>query len=127
MDYSSFAKAVARIDSRNKVSAINLVPDIVPDELKPFYSECNPVDLEINSNGLVVKFYPADALTELQHEYDYLCARFIFATSNSDPIFWHDSVIYTCPHGTKSPKWERLSLNFDEFITSLITQSHKED
>ncbi|GHV51349.1 hypothetical protein FACS1894216_05230 [Synergistales bacterium] len=108
MDFSRFVANVIGQDSRNRFEKYDGNLDIVPYEFKPFYREYNPVDVEVASEIGDVRFCPADDLAELQSEYAYLNAQFVFATTNGDPIFFHEGQIYTCPHGMKEPEWEIL-------------------
>lgn len=93
-------------------------PDFVPSELRDFYSDCNPKDVEVYIGELAVKFYPAEMLEEINREYD-LKGCFVFSSCGSDPIFLHEGEIKTCPHGVKNPEFETLAENFDEFLEMI--------
>lgn len=120
MDYSVFVKSATLHYKQNVFKKYNGNLNAIPDELKPFYRDYNPVDVEINCNGVAIKFYPVEKLTSLQKEYSYLNAQFIFATCNADPIFLHGGHIYTCPNGVKNPEWEQLSIDIEQYFLSLI-------
>jgi len=120
MDYATFvAKAIAQ-DERNKFEPCSGNIDIVPDELKPFYRDYNPVDVELSVNGVGIKLCPADELSELQKEYNYINAQFIFATCNGDPIFVNNGCVYTCAHGTQEPQYEKKAESFNEYLQALV-------
>ena len=118
MDFSLFATAVGR-DPRNRFEKYDGNLDPVPDEFKTFYREHNPIDVELDSDYGDMRFYPAGSLPDLQAEYSYINANFIFATSNGDPIFFHEGQVYTCLHGVNEPRWELLADGVDEFFAML--------
>lgn len=118
MKYSEFSEKVILQDNQNIFSKYDGNLACVPDVLKQFYKENNPIDVEING----VRFVPAEKLYAIQLEYSYLKAEFIFATCNGDPIFWHTGCIYTVPHGVKTPKWELLSKNIETYLFSLLIE-----
>ena len=46
------------------------MPDIVPQSLHTFYSECNPVDVEIDTEKYgAIRFYGVDELERIREEY----------------------------------------------------------
>jgi hypothetical protein len=121
MEYSIFAKKAKEQDNSNIFSKCSNIIDIIPDELIPFYQEYNPVDVEITYDGVGIHFYPIDELSDLQAEYAYIKAQFVFATCNSDPIFLNNEKVYTCPHGVKEPEWEKLAESFEEYLSLLLS------
>lgn len=116
MNFLEFAEKAILYDKRNLFSKYEGKLDCIPDEMKNFYKESNPVDVEINS----VRFIQANELYAIQSEYSYLNAQFVFATCNGDPIFLHDGCVYTAPHGVKTPIWELLSKNIETYLFSLL-------
>ena len=120
MDYSVFAKKAISQDKRNVFKKYKGNLDAVPKELKPFYRDHNPVDVEINSDDATIRFYPVEELASIQAEYSYLNAQFIFASCNSDPIFLNEGHVFICPHGVKSPTWEKLSGSIEQYFSSLL-------
>lgn len=116
MSFSKFVERAIEQDKRNKFEKYDGDLDIVPDDLKGFYSEYNPMNVEVASEIGDVRFYSAEELAELQAMYAYLNAQFVFATSNGDPIFLNEGQVYTCPHGLKEPKWELLSPSIDSYL-----------
>lgn len=119
MDYTAFVRKAKQQDARNAFETYTGSLDAVPDDLKSFYRTCNPVDVELDINDAAVRFYPALELPETQQEYSYLNAQFVFATCNGDPIFLHDNIVYTCAHGVKEPKWEKLSGSFAQYLAAV--------
>ena len=95
-------------DNRNKFGKSDKISKIVPKSLELFYREYNPIDVEVDIDGVAVRFYPVDELEQLQKNYT-IPSAFIFASCNSDPIFISKNKVYTCPHGVANPKWELIS------------------
>jgi len=122
MDHSFFTAHAIAQDKRNTFTEYKGNLSHIPDGIKSFYREFNPVDVEIDYNGIGVRFYKAEELSNLQEEYAYLNAQFVFATCNGDPIFVNDRKVYTCPHGISLPKWEMLAESFDEYLQILVNQ-----
>lgn len=120
MDYSFFVRKATSQDGRNIFKKYEGSLDAVPETLKPFYRDHNPVDVEIDTNGATIHFYPVEELTSLQSDYSYLNAQLVFATCNGDPIFINEESVYTCPHGVVSPAWEKLSDSIEQYFLSLI-------
>lgn len=118
MSFSSFVEKAILQDKRNIFTKYDGNLDIVPDELKSFYKNYNPTDVEISKDGVAIRLFSAENLPSLQEEYAYLKVQFVFATYNGDPIFLHDGHVYTCPHGVKSTKWQLLSDNIQKFFSS---------
>lgn len=123
MNYAVFTKKAMHQDNRNTFAKCDTDLGMIPDDLKAFYREYNPVDVEIDYNGVGIRFYSVAELPELQNEYAYLHAQFIFATCNADPIFWDGGQVYTCPHGVKEPQWEKISDSFDGYLERLTSAS----
>ena len=115
MEFSKFVEKAILYDKRNTFSKYNGDLDGIPDVLKDLYRESNPIDVEFNN----IRFFPVEELSDLQEEYSYLNAQFVFATCNGDPIFLHDGCVYTAPHGVKEPKWELLSKSVEAYFTEL--------
>lgn len=116
MEFSKFVEKAVLYDHRNIFSAYDGNLNGIPDALKEFYRKSNPVDVEVNN----VRFFPAEDLSDLQEEYSYLNAQFVFASCNGDPIFLQDGLVYTVPHGVEKPKWELLSSNIETYLTELL-------
>lgn len=116
MGFEEFKAVAITQDSRNTFGKCEKVPSIVPDPLKTFYRDYNPVDVEINIDGVAVRFYPADDLEQLQNEYS-IPSAFVFATCNGDPIFISEGIVYSCPHGVSNPKWEIANNNLLQYFS----------
>ena len=115
MDFTKFVSKAIQHDKRNTFSRYNGSLDGIPDILKIFYRENNPVDVEING----VRFLPIEECRGAQSEYSYLNTQFIFATSNGDPIFLHNGCVYCAPHGVNNPEWEFLSDDFFAYLEQI--------
>lgn len=120
MSLSAFVKKALVQDKRNRFETYSGRLDTVPDELKMFYRECNPINVEIVSDFTPIRFYSVQELPSLQKEYSFVKDGFVFATCNGDPIFIDNTGVYTCPHGVKNPEREKLANNVNEFLDSLI-------
>lgn len=121
MTYKDFVSRAMQQDARNIFSVLKIVPDIVPQSLRTFYNECNPVDVEIDTEIYgAVRFYGADELERLREEYYFYPKDvFIFATCNGDPFFLgKDAKIYTSLASRYCP--EKISDNFEDFLTSCF-------
>ena len=116
MTYLEFVEKAIAQDSRNVFTKYGGNLDIVPDTLRSFYEEKNPLDVEIN----FTRFISADKLAAVQTEYSYLNAQFVFATCNGDPVFLHDGCIYTVPHGAKGSNWELLAKDIETYFSTLF-------
>lgn len=116
MKFSKFVEKAILYDKRNTFSKYDGSLDGLPDVLKDLYRESNPIDVEVNN----IRFFPVEELRDLQAEYSYMNAQFIFAACNGDPIFLHNGCVYTAPHGVKEPKWELLSKNIETYLAELI-------
>ena len=118
MEFSKFAEQAILRDERNVFAPYSGSLDGIPKELINFYREADPVDVEVDD----VRFYPVEELEDLQAEYAYLNAQFVFATSNGDPIFLQDGCVYTAPHGVEEPTWELLAKDIGAYLSSLVLE-----
>lgn len=121
MTYKDFASRAMQQDKRNIFSASDKIPDRVPQSLCAFYKECNPVDVEINTEKYgVIRFYGIDELYRLCEEYYFYPKNvFIFATCNGDPFFMgEDNQIYTSLESEYRP--EKVADNFTVFLESCF-------
>lgn len=116
MDFSKFVEKAILYDKRNVFSQYDGDLSGIPDELKTFYKDNNPTDVEVNG----VRFFAAKDISDLQTEYSYLSAQFVFATCNGDPIFLYGGHVYTCPHGVRDVAWELLSDDMANYLDSLF-------
>jgi hypothetical protein len=111
MDYVKFVDFAVSQDKRNRFEKYGGDLSRVPESLRPFYRDYNPIDVELDLEGIGdgVRFCPAGDIDNLQREYAYLNTEFVFATCNGDPVFFHEGHLYTCPHGISAPEWEAVS------------------
>lgn len=121
MTYKDFASRAMQQDKRNIFSASDKMPDRVPQSLFAFYKECNPVDVEINTEKYgVIRFYGVDGLESLHKEYYFYPKDvFIFATCNGDPFFiGKDNQVYTSLESEYRP--EKVADTFTAFLGSCF-------
>ena len=119
MEYNYFRDFAIKQDARNKFGKASALSAAIPQQLYPFYTSCNPTDVEIIFDGGAVRFIAAECVADSQQEYDIAAGAFVFATCNGDPIFVYNTVVYTCPHGAGKAEWEILSESFDAYIKML--------
>lgn len=119
MDYSGFVSKAVEQDKQNKFAKYDGKLSFIPSEAREFYQKYDPIDVEVGLNGSSVRFYPISELIDLQKDYEYLHAQFVFATCNGDPIFLHQGKVYVCAHGVNDPKWEKLADNWEAFFSSF--------
>ena len=118
MNYKIFVNKAIKEDGRNHFEGCDNTSK-VPSTMKRFFSQCNPVDVEIMYPGIgAIKFYPVDELDALQSEYGYSAENFVFASCDGDAIFEKDGKIYRSLHGHYRP--ENLASSFDEFLSNYI-------
>lgn len=116
MDYKKFIAFAVAEDSRNRFGKTTCVKG-VPDALHGFYTNCNPIDVEINYPGLgALRFYGIDELKKLHSDYSLPSTHFVFATCNGDPVFLNNDVVYISLPGKYTP--ELLASSFEDFINN---------
>lgn len=121
MTYKEFVSKVIQQDKRNVFSASDNMSDSVPQSLFTFYQECNPVDVEINTEKYgAIRFYGVDELERLCEEYYFYPKDvFIFATCNGDPFFiGKDNQVYTSLESEYRP--EKVADSFIAFLESCF-------
>ncbi len=118
MKFEKFARKVKEQDTRNAFDTGKTIDDI-PEILSLFFIELDPVDVEVNIEGAIVRFVPISEYFDVQKEYSLGNEKFIFATSNGDPIFLYDNAVYTCAHGTKNTSYEKLAGTFEEYLNKI--------
>ena len=116
MEYASFVKKAIAQDGRNRFTKCDAPLPFVPEAMLPFYKEYDPVDVEMEINGGIVRLIPTAELEAVKLEYPQLNGSFIFATSNGDPIFLHEGVVYVIPHGVPKTEWEKLADSLEEYL-----------
>ena len=116
---------VSKAQMRDKTSLFSEYEgslDMIPDELRDFYAKHNPRNVEIGHNGTSIHLVPAEKLETEKQYYEGMNIGFVFATCDSDPIFYHDGKIYTCPHGVKNPEWELLAESIEKYLDVLMCE-----
>lgn len=116
MKIQEFVFKAKKQDKRNIFEKTTKDVSNIPNVLRVFYREANPVDVEISMDGNSVKFYPLDELLLLQDDYKLNNDCFIFATCNSDPIFLKEGIVYSCYHGAKGTEKEFVADSFETFL-----------
>ena len=92
----------------------------IPEELQLYYKNFNPQKVIIGYNGTSICLISAEDLEKENAYYKNMGTGFVFATCDSDPIFYSEGKIYTCPHGVKNPEWECLSETIEDYFDSII-------
>ena len=121
MQYLEFLKKAKELDSRNTFEKYSGDLDMLPDSIKDFYKEANPIDVELTYDGCPIKLCSMQEQEWLKGEYPEIRDKFIVATCNGDPLFIDGEKIYVYPHGYASPEFELVFEDFDLFLKSLIT------
>lgn len=116
MKYNDFVQKALAFDSRNQFGKSYDVSNI-PEDLREFYSQCNPVDVEVEYNDIPMQFVAKYDLESIQKDYKLPNNAYCFATINGDPIFLMDGKIYRSLADKFMP--ELLANNFDTFIESF--------
>lgn len=116
MEYAAFVQKAMAQDGRNRFAKYTGPLPLVPEAMRPFYCEYDPVDVEVTIRGGIVRLIPAAELEEVGLEYPQLDGEFVFATSNGDPIFLYEGAVYVIPHGVSQPEWEKLADSLEEYL-----------
>lgn len=121
MDYSVFIKSIESQDKRNVINRVQRQVCNIPNQLKEFLNQYDPVDMEVVLNDLsAVRFYSYNYIHQLQIEYNLGEKYFVFATKNSDPIALLDQRVVTIVHGSKSSEIEEIAESFEQYIARLL-------
>lgn len=120
--FEKFAHTAMAQDSRNHFSRYKGDMKSIPPALHTFYREYDPEDVEVEYGGNVIRFIPAQRLSQVKQEYGYLDADIVIATINGDPVFMKRGKVYTCPHGTRQPKIEKSADTIGEFLREIILE-----
>ena len=116
MTIKQFVRKAVEQDERNVFTNLKEEIHDIPKEIMDFYKKYNPVDVEVSINNSIVRFVPYDELKSVQNEYSLEGDRFIFATSNGEPIYLKESGIYTCLFSKKGIVEEKIIDSFEEYI-----------
>ena len=117
MKTDTFVKNALVQDSRNKFDRYSENVDFIPEELKHFFQEYNPVDVEVVMNGNIVHFFPVEELQKVQKEYLLGNDSFVFASCNGDPIYLNKNncICIRC-HGLRIELEEEMASSFCSFL-----------
>ena len=116
MNFEQIVEKVCASDKRNKF-AISYAKN---PELPQFYHIYDPIDVEFDSPIGVIRMFSIDEIKTEAVNYSYVAGGLIFATSNGDPLFIKNNLVYICDHGSKNPTYEKLANSFEEFIKNII-------
>lgn len=119
MSIDDFKGKALKQDKRNAFENCSDDVSFVPVELQEFFKDCNPIDVEITMNGNAIRFYPLSDLEQLQKDYNLSNGRFVFATCNSDPVFYLEERIYTSCHGNSKTGDEEIAKSFSDFLALI--------
>ncbi len=119
MEFASLVQKALAQDGRNRFAKFDDPLPFVPEIMLPFYRQFNPEDVEVEINEAIVRLIPAAELESVKKEYPEISDQFIFATSNSDPIFLHEGAVYVIPHGVPHPEWEKLADSLDDYLSGI--------
>jgi hypothetical protein len=116
MNIQDFVNRAKAQDERNVFECgTGTVPGL-PQILTAFFQKANPTDVEVSMDGGTVRFFPEEELEDLQSEYSLDGGRYVFASSNGDPIYVYQGKIYTCCHGTHKIQDELMAESFEAFL-----------
>lgn len=116
MTILEFVVKVKKQDSRNIFSVYDGDVSYIPKELVDFYKQACPIDVEVRTRRYGnVYFSPINQLKELHSQYLFFPnTAFIFATTNSDPIFVENGIFYSSYKGEYAP--EKIADNLSDFF-----------
>lgn len=70
MSIKNFVEAAKKQNDKNLFEKYEGKIDFIPEILQDFYKEANPLDVEVVMKGSSIRFYPAEELLNLQHDYE---------------------------------------------------------
>lgn len=118
MKYKEFVDKACKQDSRN-VFETGKNSEKIPEELSLIYAEFDPVDVEVNIDGAIIRLVPCSEYQAVQDEYGLEGERCIFATCNGDPIFTKNGSIFTNVHGANGVPDEKLADSIEEYFDKI--------
>lgn len=116
MKYKRFVERALDFDNRNQFGKSSDVANL-PADLRVFYAQNNPIDVEVSYNDIPMQFVSIEELDAIQEVYRLPENAYCFASINGDPIFIMDGKIYRSLPEKFMPEF--LSGSFDEFIESI--------
>lgn len=119
MTIEEFINKAKKQDSRNSFKPFYGNVSNIPSCMKEFYTNANPIDVEINTRKYGnIHFFPFQEIEGLKKEYSYMPKNtFIFASTNGDPIFIQNSQFYITYESQFKP--EHLSSSFEDFLDTI--------
>lgn len=119
MTIEEFINKAKKQDSRNSFKPFYGNVSNIPSCMKEFYTNTNPIDVEINTRKYGnIHFFPFQEIEDLKKEYSYMPKNtFIFASTNGDPIFIQNSQFYITYESQFKP--EHLSCSFEDFLDTI--------
>lgn len=118
MTIKDFVNKAIEQDDRNVFEPCDTV-DNLPKDIVEFYKNDNPVDVELNFEGIIVRFFPYDELEMVQKEYALPESAFVFATSNGDPIYLMEGEIYIGLHGSLDNSGELFAESLEKLFDKI--------
>ncbi len=118
MLYNEF---IDRVKSKNSTFG---KPSAIDNNLPDFYQHFDPKNVYFEYDGMDIHLLSIEEIKNITKEYYLIDCDFVFALSNSDPIFSKDKKIYTCAHGSRLPKVEFVADSFETYI-KMITESEE--
>ena len=116
MKYNNFVQKALEYDCRNQFGKSSDVSNI-PKDLREFYTQCNPIDVEVDYDDMPMQFVAKDDLESIQRVYNLPNNAYCFASINGDPVFLMDGKIYCSIADRFRP--ELIANNFDSFIEAF--------
>ena len=120
--FEKFKEFAENHEKKNIFGSFDLADEfpITSEQLKNFYKDYNPLDVEIDlgKNG-VLRFFSGEELMNIQQEYaldNYL----VFAELEGDPVVIKDGSIYISVHGTGQFDFEMINDDFVSFLMELM-------
>lgn len=119
MTILEFVAKAKKQDTRNIFTVYDGDVSYIPKELVEFYKQACPIDVEVRTRRYGnIYFSPISQLKDLHSQYSFFPhTAFIFATTNSDPIFVENGMFYLSYKSGYEP--EKIADNLSDFFDSL--------
>ena len=115
--YEKLIDKIKKIDERNIIKIDNTVVNKNAPKIYKYYDF---VDVEIEIEDNMIKFFSKKDLDKYNKLYSYIDADFVFASINGDPVFIKNKKVFTCSHdGDDSPP-EFLFDSFDDLLDFIM-------
>lgn len=119
MTINEFVDKAKKQDCRNIFEKYDGDLSVIPKDLRSFYRNFNPIDVEVSMKEISVHFFPIDALDVLKTDYKLPDTCFVFASANGDPIYIEDGKIKSGVFGKKGFIPEILAESFLQYIEMI--------